>query len=85
MSVTMEGQATSFAAVALQEIEYKKPENQQYMSNVIFSNIDFIGKYKHIPNNKPNIKLLSVSICNSDILMSINISINKNSIDTAPI
>jgi hypothetical protein len=44
-----------------------------------------IGLINPIPNRLPKIRLFIVSVCNSDILISISININKNKIDTAPI
>jgi hypothetical protein len=44
-----------------------------------------IGLVKPIPNKLPKTRLFRVSVCNSEILISINININKNKIDTAPI
>lgn len=43
------------------------------------------GIYINKPKKKAKTILLLVFTCNSEILISINISINKNKIDTAPI
>ena len=51
--------------------------------------LSILGFRLYIYNNTPIIidknKLFFVSVCNSDILIFINIKINKNNIETAPI
>ena len=56
-----------------------------FIPTLTLINIKLIGMYIYIPISKLINTLFIVSVCNSEILISINIKINKNSIDTAPI
>ncbi len=61
ITVMMDGQAQSFAAVALQSDEFMKPENQRYLSSPVFSGLTL--------NDRGYVKFTFSGVLNQDVLL----------------